>query len=80
MKLTPGGDASATSRKYVDGILNTKADKNDLSDYLKLDGTSQMQGNLQMNNNRITRLPILVHKPNPEKWLEIDFRSTPHGT
>ena len=57
MKVTPGGDASATSRKYVDGKLNTKADKNDLNNYLKLDGTSQMQGNLQMNNKRITRLP-----------------------
>ena len=58
MKVTPGGDASATSRKYVDGKLITKADKNDLNGYLKLDGTSQMQGNLEMNNNRITRLPL----------------------
>ena len=57
MKVTPGNDASATSRKYVDGKLNTKADKNDLNNYLKLDGTSQMQGNLEMNNNRISRLP-----------------------
>ena len=51
MKVTPGNDASATSRKYVDGILNTKADKNDLNNYLKLDG------NLEMNNKRMTRLP-----------------------
>ena len=58
MKVTPGNDASATSRKYVDRKLDTKADKNDLNNYLKLDGTSQMQGNLQMNNKRITRLPI----------------------
>ena len=58
VKVTPGNDASATPRKYVDGKLNTKADKNDLNDYLKLDGISQMQGNLQMNNNRITRLPL----------------------
>ena len=58
MKVTPGNDASATSRKYVDGKLNTKADKNYLNGYLKLDGTSQMQGNLQINNNRITRLPL----------------------
>ena len=56
MKVTPGGDSSATSRKYVDGQLNNKADKNDLNGYLKLDGTSQMQGNLEMNNNRITKL------------------------
>ena len=58
MKLTPGNDTSATSRKYVDGKLNTKADKNDLNNYLKLDGTSEVQGDLQMNNNRITRLPV----------------------
>ena len=44
MKVTPGGDSSATSRKYVDRKLDTKADKNDLNGYLKLDGTSQMQG------------------------------------
>ena len=55
MKVTPVNDSSATSRKYVDVKLNTKADKNDLNSYLKLDGTSQMQGNLEMNNNRITR-------------------------
>ena len=57
MKVTPGGDSSATSRKYVDGKLGTKADRNDLNRYLKRDGSDQMQGNLQMNNNRITNLP-----------------------
>ena len=57
MKVTPDNDASATLRKYVDRKIATKADKNDLNGYLKLDGTSQMQGNLQMNNNRITNLP-----------------------
>ena len=57
IKVTPTDDASATSRKYVDGKLNTKANKGDLNNYLKPDGSSQMQGNLQMNNNRITNLP-----------------------
>ena len=56
MKVTPGNDASATSRKYVDRKLDTKADKNDLNGYLKLDGTKQMQANLKMNNKRITGL------------------------
>ena len=59
MKVTPGGDASATSRKYVDRKLGSKADKNDLNDYLKLDGTKQMQANLKMNNKRITGLTNL---------------------
>ena len=31
MKVTPGGDGSATSRKYVDRELDTKANKNDLN-------------------------------------------------
>ena len=57
MKVTPAGDSSATSRKYVDRKIATKADKNDLNGYLKVDGTSQMQGNLVMNDKRITRLP-----------------------
>ena len=57
MKVTPGGDSSATSRKYVARKLGTKADKNDLDCYLKNDGTSLMQGDLNMNNKRITNLP-----------------------
>ena len=56
LKVTPGGDASATSRKYVDGKLDTKANKNELNGYLKLDGSKQMSGNLQMNGKRITGL------------------------
>ena len=56
MKVTPGNDASATSRKYVDRKIGTKADKNDLNGYLKLDGTKQMQANLKMNKKRITGL------------------------
>ena len=65
LKVTPGGDASATSRKYVDGKLDTKANKSELSDYLKLDGSEQMQGNLKMNNNRITNLPNPQHDDEP---------------
>ena len=56
MKVTPRDDASATSRKYVDGKLNTKADKSVLSQYIKRDGSVQMVGSLQMNGNRITGL------------------------
>ena len=54
----PAYDGEATNKKYVDVKLNDKVNKNDLNGYLKLDGTSQMLGNLQMNNNRITRLPL----------------------
>ena len=64
MKITPGNDASATSKKYVDRKVATKADKNGLSDYLKLDGTKQMQANLKINNKRInglTNVPVFVY-------------------
>ena len=73
MKLTPAGDLSATSKKYVDRKLGTKANKNDLNDYLKLDGTSQMQGGLNMNNKRITRLPDpkLADEPVTKKFLTL---------
>ena len=53
LKVTPGGDSSATSRKYVDQKLDTQANKNDLNNYLKLDGSNQMSANLRMNNKRI---------------------------
>ena len=56
LKVTPANDASATPRKYVDGKLNTKADKSVLSQYIKRDGSVQMVGGLQMNGNRITGL------------------------
>ena len=73
MRLTPAGDLSATSKKYVDTKVNKKANKNDLNNYLKLDGTSQMQGDLVMNNNRITNLPDpqLADEPVTKKYLTI---------
>ena len=79
MKVTPGGDASATSRKYVDGKLDTKADRNDLNGYLKLDGSVQMQGNLQMNNNRITNLlePQLNDEAATKNYVTISMNHLP---
>ena len=74
MKVTPGGDASATSRKYVDGKLNTKADKNDLNGYFKLDGTSQM------NNKKITRLldPQLSDEAATKKYVLTTMNHLPN--
>ena len=69
----PAYDGEATNKKYVDTKLNDKANKNDLNDYLKLDGTDQMQGNLQMNNNRILKLPEpqLADEPVTKRYLTI---------
>ena len=74
MKVTPGGDASATSRKYVDRKLDTKANKNDLNGYLKLDGSNQMQANLNMNNKRITGLnnvPAYDGEATNKKYVDV---------
>ena len=80
MRLTPAGDLSATSKKYVDSKVNNKANKRDLDDYLKLDGSSQMQGNLQMNNKRITRLsePQLADEPATKSCVTITMNHLPN--
>ena len=61
----PAYNGEATNKRNVDTKLNDKANKSDLNDYLKLDGSEQMQGNLQMNNNRITNLPNPQHDDEP---------------
>ena len=61
----------ATSKVYVDNKVDSKADTSDLDDYLKLDGTKAMTGNINMNNNRIVRLPDpqLADEPVTRKFL-----------
>ena len=74
LKVTPGGDGSATSRKYVDRKLRTKADRNDLNGYLKLDGTNQMSSNLRMNGKRITGLtniPAYDGEATNKKYVDV---------
>ena len=69
----PAYDGEATNKKYVDTKLNDKANRNDLNSYLKLDGTSLMQGDLVMNNNRIIKLPEpqLADEPVTKKFLTL---------
>ena len=61
----PAYNGEATNKRYVDAKLNNKANKSNLNDYLKLDRSEQMQGNLKMNNNRITNLPNPQHDDEP---------------
>ena len=73
LKVTPGGDGSATSRKYVDRKLGTKADRNDLNGYLKLDGTNQMSSNLRMNGKRVlglTKVPAYDGEAANKKYVD----------
>ena len=74
LKVTPGGDSSATSRKYVDRKLDTKANKNDLNAYLKLDGSNQMSGNLKMNGKRVvglTNVPAYDGEATNKKYVDV---------
>ena len=68
---SPTAADHATSKVYVDNKVNSKADTSDLDDYLKLDGTEAMTGNMNMNNNRIVRLPDpqLADEPVTRKFL-----------
>ena len=56
---------------YVSNKVNSKADISDLDDYFKLDGSKAMTGNINMNNNRIIRLPDpqLADEPVTRKFL-----------
>ncbi|MCV6637074.1 hypothetical protein, partial [Candidatus Albibeggiatoa sp. nov. NOAA] len=47
----------ASTKVYTDNKVDSKANKSDLNDYMKLDGSKVMTGTLNMNNNRITNLP-----------------------
>ena len=69
----PAYNGEATNKRYVDTKLNDKANKSDLNDYLKLDGTTLMQGDLNMNNKRILKLPDpqFADEPVTRKFLTI---------
>ena len=68
---SPTASDHATSKVYVDNKVNSKADTSDLDNYLKIDGTKAMTGNINMNNNRIVRLPDpqLADEPVTRKFL-----------
>ena len=53
----PSNPDHACNKDYLDTELNHKVNRNELRDYMKLDGSKVMTGTLNMNNNRITNLP-----------------------
>ena len=60
----PTANDHACNKGYVDNKVNSKADRSYLDDYMKLDGSKSMTGNLNMDNNRITNLssPYFSHE------------------
>ena len=57
MKVTPGNDASATSRKYVDRKIATKADKTSLASYVKKD-SPEVSADLDMKGFTIKNMKV----------------------
>ena len=57
MKVTPGNDASATSRKYVDRKITTKADKTSLASYVKRD-SPEVSVDLDMKGYAIKNMKV----------------------
>ena len=53
----PTANDHACNKTYVDTKVDSKADTSNLDDYLKIDGSKALTGNLYMNNNRIYKLP-----------------------
>ena len=49
----PTANDHACNKVYVDNKVNSKADRSDLDDYMKLDGSKVMTGNLNLNNKKI---------------------------
>ena len=66
---TPSNNDDAANKKYVDDS------KVDGSVFLKLDGTRQMTGNLNMNNNRILNIPAPNgnNQPTPLAYTDIAY-------
>ena len=53
----PTAQDHACTKGYTDTKVNSKADKSDLDDYLKIDGSRSMTNTLNMDGNRIYKLP-----------------------
>ena len=67
----PTANDHACNKGYVDNKVNSKADRSDLDDYMKLDGSKSMTGTLDMKNNRITNLlsPFLSSEPATKEYV-----------
>ena len=67
----PINNTDAAAKKYVDD----NSSSSDTSDFLKLDGTRKMTGNVDMNNNRIYNLlaPDGPKQPTPLAFTDLKY-------
>lgn len=60
--LTGTQDTDGVNKKYIDDGLITKADKSELNNFLKRDGTVKLTGDLHANRNKIVDLGNAVNE------------------
>ena len=62
----------AATKFYIDNFMTQKADKTDLANYLKLNGSQDMSGNLNMNNKQIVNLadPIGINDATGKGYVD----------
>ena len=76
---TPIANDQAANKSYVDttvsNTISTAATKQELAGYLKKDGTVAMDGNLNMNNNRIYNIPTPTgpKQPTPLAFTDLKY-------
>ena len=68
----PFYNGEAVNKRYVDNQMDSKADKTSLNNYLKLDGSRLMEGNLNMNNNLIQNLKEPLNENNAVNKKYVD--------
>ena len=68
----PFYNGEAVNKRYVDNQMDLKADKTSLNNYLKLDGSKSMEGNLNMNNNLIQNVKDPINENNSANKKYVD--------
>ena len=69
--VEPVHHKDATTKFYVDNFMTQKADKTELSNYLKKDGTVSLTGNLDIGGNKITNLKKASSGNDAVNWTQM---------
>ena len=71
----PVNNDQAANKGYVDTQVNTKADKTELDDDLKKDGSVALTGDFNVNGNKVLNLrtPVLNNEPATKFYTDVHF-------
>ena len=71
----PVNGLQGANKRYVERKTTTKADKTELNDYIKKDGSTAMTGDFKIAGHKILNLrtPISNSEPATKKYVDINF-------